>query len=78
MGAGVSVPFGVDERNNTYVYLENRTNRYEGSDAWRSLAVGIGTSLDEAKRVRVSASMFFGLSDTAEDWGLYVTLGHRR
>jgi hypothetical protein len=77
IGAGVSVPFGVGERNNTYAYLENRTNRF-GSEARRSLAVGIGTSLDEAKRLRVSASAFFGLSDTAEDWGLYLTVGHRR
>lgn len=77
MGAGVSVPFGVDERNNTYVYLENRTNRFEGSDDRLSLAVGIGTSLDEAKRVRLSASMFLGLSETAEDRGLYMTVGHR-
>jgi Putative MetA-pathway of phenol degradation len=77
MGAGLSVPFGVDERNNTYVYLENRTNRFGDSDDRRSLAVGVGTALDEAKRLRVSASAFFGLSDTAEDWGLYLTLGHR-
>jgi hypothetical protein len=77
IGAGVSVPFGVDERNNTYVYLEDRTNRFDGSEDRLSLAVGVGTSLDEAKRVRLSASLFFGLSDTAEDWGLYVTLGRR-
>ena len=77
LGAGLSVPFGADERNNTYVYLENRTNRFEGSDDRRSLAVGVGTALDEAKRLRVSASAFFGLSDTAEDWGLYLTVGHR-
>ena len=77
IGAGVSVPFGVDERNNTYVYIEDRTSRFEGSEDRRSLAVGIGTSLDEAKRLRVSASMFFGLSETAEDWGLYLTVGHR-
>ena len=77
MGAGLSVPFGMEERNNTYAYLENRTNRFAGSEDRRSLAVGVGTSLDEAKRMRVSASAFFGLSDTAEDWGLYLTLGYR-
>jgi hypothetical protein len=77
IGAGVSVPFGANERSNSYVYFENRTSRYEDQEDRRSLAVGIGTSLDEAKRVRVSASMFFGFSDTTEDWGLYLTVGHR-
>ena len=77
VGAGLSVPFGVDERNNTYAYLESRTSRYEDTEARRSLAIGVGTSLDEAKRMRVSASAFVGLSDTAEDWGLYLTVGYR-
>ncbi len=76
-GGGVSMPFGADERHNTYAYLENRTSRYDGSDDRTSLSIGIGTSLDEAKRVRVSGSAFFGLSEAAEDWGLYLTLGHR-
>ena len=53
------MPFGVDERNNTYAYLENRTSRFEGSEDRRSLAVGVGTALDEAKRMRVSAFRVF-------------------
>lgn len=77
MGAGLSVPFGVNERNNTYAYLENRTSRFDDSEDRRSLALGVGTALDEAKRMRLSASAFLGLSDTAEDWGLYLTLGYR-
>jgi hypothetical protein len=76
-GAGFSVPFGLDERSNAYAYLENRTNRFAGSDSRRSLALGFGTAFDEAKRIRLSTSVFLGLSETAEDWGFYVTLGYR-
>lgn len=78
IGGGASVPFGVAERSNTYAYLESRTSRYDNSEDRRSLALGYGTALDEARRLRVSASLFVGLSDTAEDWGLYLTVGHRR
>lgn len=39
------------------VYLEKRTNMVKGSDDRRSLALGLGTSLDQAQRVRVSAAM---------------------
>jgi hypothetical protein len=77
VGAGVAMSFGPNDRHNSYVYLDNRTNMVRGSDDRRSLAVGLGTSLDQAQRVRVSASLFFGLSDTAEDVGFYVTLGRR-
>jgi hypothetical protein len=77
VGAGVSMPFGADERNNGYLYLENRTNAVEGSEDRRSLALGVERSLDEAQRLRVSASMFFGLTDASEDYGLYLTLGRR-
>jgi hypothetical protein len=77
VGGGVSLPFGRDQRHNTYLYIENRTNMVRGSDDRRSLAIGAGTSLDQAQRLRVSASVFFGLSDTAEDWGAYLTLGYR-
>lgn len=77
LGAGASVPFGEDERHSYYVYLENRTNRYSGSEDRRSLAVGVSTALPPAKRLRLSASMFFGLSDATEDFGLYLTVGRR-
>jgi hypothetical protein len=77
LGAGVAMSFGPNDRHNSYVYLENRTNMVKGSDDRRALALGVGTSLDEAQRVRVSASLFIGLSDTAEDLGFYVTLGRR-
>jgi len=77
LGAGVAMPFGNDERSNAYVYLEQRANRFAGSDDRRSFAVGVGTALDKAKRLRISASIFVGLSDTAEDLGLYLTIGHR-
>jgi hypothetical protein len=76
-GAGVSAPFGPNERHNAYLYLENRTHLVKGSDDRRSLSVGVGSSLDRAERVRVSGSVFVGLSDTAEDWGAYLTLGRR-
>jgi hypothetical protein len=76
-GAGVSAPFGPNERHNAYLYLENRTHLVKGSEDRRSLSVGIGSSLDRAERVRVSGSVFVGLSDTAEDWGVYLTLGRR-
>jgi hypothetical protein len=77
VGAGVAMSFGPNDRHNSYVYLENRSNMVKGSDDRRSLALGLGTSLDPAQRVRVSASLFIGLSDTAEDIGFYVTLGRR-
>jgi hypothetical protein len=77
VGAGVAMSFGPNDRHNSYVYLENRGNMVKGSDDRRSLALGLGTSLDQAQRVRVSASLFFGLSDTAEDVGFYLTIGRR-
>lgn len=77
LGVGASLPFGEDERSSSYVYLENRTSRFEGSDDRRSIALGVSTGLTEARRVRVSGSVFFGLSDSTEDVGLYLTLGRR-
>ena len=76
-GAGASVPFGTSQRHSYYVYLENQTSRYSSSDDKRTVAVGISSAFTEAKRVRFSASMFFGLSDSSEDLGLYVSLGRR-
>lgn len=77
LGAGASMPFGRDQRSSSYVYLENRTHRFSGSDDRRSIAVGVSTSLNKSRRLRLSGSMFFGLSDSAEDVGLYLTLGRR-
>jgi hypothetical protein len=77
LGGGVSAPFGPDNRHSAYLYLENRTHMVRGSDDRRSLAMGVGTSLDQARRLRFSASAFVGLSDTAEDYGLYLTIGRR-
>jgi hypothetical protein len=76
LGAGASLPFGKDERSSSYLYFENRTNRFDGPDR-RSIAVGASTSLGPAKRLRLSASMFFGLSDSSEDVGLYLTAARR-
>jgi hypothetical protein len=77
VGAGVALSFGPNDRYESYVYLENRTNMVKGSDDRRSLALGLGTSLDQAQRLRVSAALFIGLSETAEDIGFYLTLGRR-
>lgn len=77
VGAGVAISFGPNDRHNSYVYLENRSNMVKGQDDRRSLALGLGTFLDRAQRVRVSTSLFIGLSDTAEDFGFYLTLGRR-
>jgi hypothetical protein len=77
LGAGVAMSFGPNDRHNSYVYVENRSNMVKGSEDRRSLALGLGTSLDRAQRVRVSAAVFIGLSDTAEDFGFYLTLGRR-
>ena len=77
LGAGASLPFGRDERSSSYVYFENRTNRFEGSDDRRTIAIGVSTALTEAKRVRLAASLFFGLSDASEDVGAYLTFGRR-
>jgi hypothetical protein len=41
------------------------------------LSVGASTSLGEQLRTRLTASLFFGLSSTAEDFGVYVAAGHR-
>lgn len=77
LGAGVSMPFGKDDRSSTYLYFENRTNRYSGSDDRRSISLGVSTSLTESRRVRLSASVFTGLTDASEDFGAYLTLGRR-
>jgi hypothetical protein len=77
VGGGVSVPFGPDDRNNAYIYLENRTNTVRGNDDRRSVAVGGSTSFGPELRTRVTASVFFGLSDTTEDYGVYLTTGYR-
>jgi hypothetical protein len=77
IGGGVSTPFGTNDRHNAYLYLENRTHMVRGSDDRRSLALGVGTALDQARRLRLSASAFVGLSDTAEDYGMYLTIGRR-
>jgi hypothetical protein len=77
LGAGASIPFGANERSNSYVYFENRTNRFSGSDDRRSIAVGVGTSLTQSRRLRLSASVFFGLTDASEDIGTYLTVGRR-
>ena len=69
--------FGSNDRHNSYVYVDNRSNMVKGSEDRRSLALGLGTSLVRAQRVRVSAAVFIGLSDTAEDFGFYLTLGRR-
>lgn len=77
LGAGVSMPFGSDDRSSGYLYLENRTNRYSGSDDRRTIMLGVGTSLTRARRIRLSASVFTGLTDASEDFGVYLTLGRR-
>ncbi len=77
LGAGGSVPFGTDQRHSYYIYLENRTSRYSRLEAKRSIAVGVSTAFTQAKRVRLSGSMFFGLTDSTEDVGFYVSLGRR-
>ena len=77
LGAGVSVPFGKDERHSYYVYLENRTSRFSDSEDKRTVSVGASTAFTQAKRVRLSASMYFGLTDSTEDVGIYVSLGRR-
>jgi hypothetical protein len=77
LGAGVAMHFGLNNRHNTCLYLENRSNMVRGSDDRRSVALGLGTALRQAQRVRVSGALLIGLSDTAEDVGFYLTLGRR-
>lgn len=76
LGAGGAIPFGKDDRHSAYLYYENRTNRFDGPDR-RSIAIGASTAAGEAKRLRLSASVFFGLSDSSEDVGAYLTMGYR-
>lgn len=75
LGGGASIPLGSSD-SSAYVYYENRTNRFEGADR-RSIAAGVSTAMGQAKRLRLSASAFFGLSDSSEDVGGYLTLGYR-
>jgi hypothetical protein len=75
VGTGVTRSFG--ERTSSYLYLENRTNSVKGSDNRRSFIIGAERSLDEAQRLRLSVSMFIGLTDATEDLGLYLNLGRR-
>lgn len=75
VGTGVSRSFG--ERTSGYLYLENRTNAVERSDDRRSFIFGVERSLDSAQRLRLSVSMFVGLTDATEDLGLYLNLGRR-
>ena len=77
LGAGASVPFGKDQRHSYYVYLENRTSRFSDFEDKRTVSVGASTAFTQAKRVRLSASMYFGLTDSTEDIGIYVSLGRR-
>lgn len=77
LGVGAAIPFGPDDRSSSYVYFENRGNRYAGSEDRRSIAVGVSTGLQQARRLRLSGSVFFGLSESAEDVGIYLTVGRR-
>jgi hypothetical protein len=77
LGAGASVPFGKDQRHSYYVYLENRTSRFSDSEDKRTVSAGASTAFTQAKRVRLSASIYFGLTESTEDVGLYVSLGRR-
>jgi hypothetical protein len=77
LGAGASVPFGKDLRHSYYVYLENRTSRFSDSEDKRTVSVGASTAFTQAKRVRLSGSIYFGLTESTEDVGIYVSLGRR-
>jgi Putative MetA-pathway of phenol degradation len=77
LGAGASVPFGNDQRHGYYVYVENRTSRFSDSEDKRTVSVGASTAFTQAKRVRLSGSIYFGLTDSTEDVGVYVSLGRR-
>lgn len=77
VGGGLSVPFGPDDNRSYYAYLENRTHIVSGLEDRRSFATGIEVSLDDAGRLRLTGSVFVGLTDTAEDYGVYLTLGQR-
>src|SRR6185369_3492694 len=76
LGGGASIPFGTEDRHSAYLYYENRTNRFDGPDR-RSISIGASTAAGQAKRLRLSASAFFGLSNSSEDVGGYVTVGYR-
>jgi len=76
LGGGASIPFGYEDRHSAYLYYENRTNRFDGPDR-RSISIGASTAAGQGKRLRLSASAFFGLSDSSEDIGGYVTVGYR-
>ena len=55
LGGGASIPIGEEGRRSSYVYLENRTHRFDGPDR-RSIAVGFSTDMTQSRRLRLSAS----------------------
>jgi len=76
LGAGFSVPFGAAQQHNALVYFENRTNAIRGLEDQRSLSAGLGTRVGADRRIRLSATAYLGLSDTVEDWGLFLRAGY--
>ena len=75
IGAGVSRSLG--ERTSGYLYLETRTEAVANSGDRRSFMLGAESLLDAAQQLRLSVSMFVGLTEAAGDVGLYLNLSRR-
>ncbi|MFQ5670121.1 MAG: transporter [Acidobacteriota bacterium] len=58
-----------------YAFLENRTDPIPGQDDRLDLFLGAGARPGRRGGMRVSGGVFIGLSDTAEDWGISLSLG---
>jgi hypothetical protein len=77
LGAGVSTSFGPSMQHHASLYFETRNNAIRALEDQRTLSAGLGTQVGADRRVRLSGSVFAGLSDSVEDYGVFVRAGYR-
>jgi hypothetical protein len=76
-GLGVSLSVGESPGQWVYVYAQNRTHPIPGFEDRRDVLAGFSRRLGKTQRVVLSAAAIVGLSGTADDRGLAVSLGRR-
>lgn len=72
LGAGVSRRFGATS---VQLFLENRSHPTPGRGDRINVALGASRRFGALSRLRLAGSTFVGLSETAEDFGLFLTVG---
>jgi len=75
LAAGYSRTVGASRNTRVHAFVENRTHPIRNRDDRLDLAVGGSRRFGRDERMRLSASAFIGLSDTAEDLGLALVFG---